>query len=100
MGWQNEDWASIDDIEMDEEQMRQLKPLDMEEVRHMDPYTIHRHPVYISSSALYKLPTRTAGTPDAPQPTTTGGSFGMGILCQFGRWGKAQFFGRQQLGLG
>ena len=53
MGWQNEDWASIDDIEMDEEQMRQLKPLDMEEVRHMDPYTIHRHPIYISSSALY-----------------------------------------------
>jgi hypothetical protein len=53
MGWQNEDWASIDDIELDDEQMRQLKPLDIEEVRHLDPYTIHRHPIYISSSALY-----------------------------------------------
>jgi hypothetical protein len=53
MGWQNEDWASIDDIELDEEQMRQLKPLEIEEVRHIDPYTIHRHPIYISSSALY-----------------------------------------------
>mgnify|MGYP001373688497 FL=1 len=45
MGWQNEDWASIDDIELDDEQMRQLKPLDIEEVRHLDPYTIHRHPI-------------------------------------------------------
>ena len=37
MGWQNEDWASIDDIELDDEQMRQLKPLDIEEVRHWTP---------------------------------------------------------------
>ena len=37
MGWQHEDWASIDDIELDEEQMKQLRPLDIEEVRQLDP---------------------------------------------------------------
>ena len=74
---------------MDEEQMRQLKPLDMEEVRHMDPTRSTATPSTFLFGSL-QLPTQCMGTPDEPTDKT-GGSFGMGILCQFGRWGKAQF---------
>ena len=27
--------------------------MDMEEINNMDPYTIHRHPIYITSNALF-----------------------------------------------
>ena len=30
-----------------------IKPLDIEEINNMDPYTIHRHPIYITSNALF-----------------------------------------------
>ncbi len=52
MGWHREDWSSIDE-ELDEEQIKQMRPIDLEELSQMDPYTIHRHPIYISSSGLY-----------------------------------------------
>ncbi len=52
MGWHREDWSSIDE-ELDEEALKQIRPVEMEELRKMDPYTIHRHPIYISSSGLY-----------------------------------------------
>ena len=52
MGWQRDDWSSLDE-ELDEETMKQMRPVEMEELRKMDPYTIHRHPIYISAIGLY-----------------------------------------------
>jgi hypothetical protein len=53
MGWHRDDWSSMDEIDMDDEDLQKIRPVDIEEVRKMDPYTIHRHPVYISSTALF-----------------------------------------------
>ncbi|MDA7756451.1 hypothetical protein N8920_00990 [Opitutales bacterium] len=53
MGWQRDDWSSTDEIEFDENDMPLIKPVDIEEINSMDPYTIHRHPIYITSSALF-----------------------------------------------
>jgi hypothetical protein len=52
MGWHRDDWSSIDE-ELDEEEIKQLRPVEMEELKNMDPYTIHRHPIYLSSLGLY-----------------------------------------------
>ena len=53
MGWHRDDWSSTDEIDMEEEDLQQIRPLDVDEIRKMDPYTIHRHPVYISSTAFF-----------------------------------------------
>ena len=56
MGWHRDDWSSIDefDLEDEEEIIRNPKPLDMDDdVSKMDPYTLHRHPVYITATALF-----------------------------------------------
>ena len=52
MGWHREDWSSQDE-DLDEEDMKQLRPQEIEEFRKMEPYTIHRHPIYVSSAGLY-----------------------------------------------
>lgn len=53
MGWHRDDWSSTDELEFDENDLPVLKPLDPEEINSMDPYTIHRHPIYITSNALF-----------------------------------------------
>ena len=56
MGWHRDDWSSIDEIDLEEEEeeiTRQVRPLELEDVRKMDPYTLHRHPVYVSATALF-----------------------------------------------
>jgi hypothetical protein len=53
MGWQRDDWSSTDELEFDENDIPMIKPIDLEEIQSMDPYTIHRHPIYITSSALF-----------------------------------------------
>ena len=53
MGWQRDDWSSADEIELDENDLPLIKPMDMEEINSMDPYTIHRHPIYVTSNALF-----------------------------------------------
>ena len=52
MGWHREDWSSQDD-DLDEEEIKQIKSVEMEELNKIEPYTIHRHPIYISSAGLY-----------------------------------------------
>ena len=53
MGWHRDDWSSTDEIELDENDLPVIKPVDIEEINNMDPYTIHRHPIYITSNALF-----------------------------------------------
>ena len=46
--------SPIDQMEEEEEEItRQVRPLELEDVRKMDPYTLHRHPVYVSATALF-----------------------------------------------
>ena len=52
MGWHRDDWSSSDEIELDENDLPLIRPMEIEEVNNMDPYTIHRHPIYITSNAL------------------------------------------------
>ena len=52
MGWHRDDWSSLDE-ELDEEMIKQIRPVEMEELSKMEPYTIHRHPIYISATGLY-----------------------------------------------
>ena len=53
MGWHRDDWSSSDEIEMDENDLPLIRPMEIEEINNMDPYTIHRHPIYITSNALF-----------------------------------------------
>ncbi len=53
MGWHRDDWSSSDEIELDENDFPLIRPMEIEEVNNMDPYTIHRHPIYITSNALF-----------------------------------------------
>ena len=53
MGWQRDDWSSLDEIELDENDLPLIRPMEIEEINNMDPYTIHRHPIYITSNALF-----------------------------------------------
>ena len=53
MGWHRDDWSSADEIELDENDLPVIKSVDMEDLGNMDPYTIHRHPIYITSNALF-----------------------------------------------
>ena len=50
MGWDREDWAIVEEENEDgeEEQVSSEEPFDANA-----PYTIHRHPVYIATTALY-----------------------------------------------
>ena len=52
MGWHREDWSSLDE-DLDEDQIKQIRAIELEELSKMEPYTIHRHPIYISSIGLY-----------------------------------------------
>ena len=52
MGWHREDWSSLDE-DLDEDQIKQIRAIELEELSNMEPYTIHRHPIYISSIGLY-----------------------------------------------
>ena len=53
MGWHRDDWSSTEVIEWEEDENSQIRPIDFDEINNLDPYTIHRHPVFISSSALF-----------------------------------------------
>ena len=53
MGWHRDDWSSSDEIELDENDLPLIRPMEIEEINNMDPYTIHRHPIYITSNALF-----------------------------------------------
>jgi hypothetical protein len=53
MGWHRDDWSSSDDIDMEEDEVSLLRPMDLDDIRKMEPYTIHRHPIYVSSAAFY-----------------------------------------------
>ena len=53
MGWHRDDWSSADEIELDENDLPVIKSVDMEDLGNMDPYTIHRHLIYITSNALF-----------------------------------------------
>lgn len=55
MGWHRDDWSSTDEIELDENDLPSVKPMEIEEINCMDPYTIHRHPIYITSNALFSF---------------------------------------------
>ena len=53
MGWMKEDWTCLDDLEMEEDQIKEIRPLPLDELQKMEPYTVHKHPVYIASTALF-----------------------------------------------
>lgn len=57
MGWDREDWTSVDEVELDENDLPFFKSVDMEDISNLDPYpyTIHRHPIYITSNALFSF---------------------------------------------
>ena len=52
MGWIKEDWSCIDDLELDDEQIKEIRPVPLDEIHKMEPYTVHKHPVYVSTTAL------------------------------------------------
>jgi len=51
MGWDREDWAIGEDDELPEETTEEISS--EESFGANAPYTIHRHPVYIATTALY-----------------------------------------------
>lgn len=53
MGWHRDDWSSTDEIELDDNDFPIIKSLDIDDLSNVDPYTIHKHPIYISSNALF-----------------------------------------------
>ena len=53
MGWHRDDWSSTDEIELDDNDFPIIKSLDVDDLSNVDPYTIHKHPIYISSNALF-----------------------------------------------
>ncbi len=53
MGWHRDDWSSTDEIELDDHDFPIIKSLDIDDLSNVDPYTIHKHPIYISSNALF-----------------------------------------------
>lgn len=55
MGWESEDWSSYDSEETDDdvafpEEKENREPLE----ETFDPYTVHKHPVYIVTHGLYQ----------------------------------------------
>ena len=53
MGWHRDDWSSTDEIELEDNDFPIIKSLDIDDLNNIDPYTIHKHPIYISSNALF-----------------------------------------------
>ena len=53
MGWFNEDWTALDEIELDEDQIKEIRSVSNDEIGNLDPYTVHKHPVYVASTALF-----------------------------------------------
>ena len=53
MGWHRDDWSSLDDMDLSDEEIKQIRHMDLDEVGKIEPYTIHRHPVYITSTAFF-----------------------------------------------
>lgn len=53
MGWSRDDWTGLDDIDLDEEQMKEIRPIPPDELNTIEPYTLHKHPLYISTSGLF-----------------------------------------------
>ena len=44
MGWAKEDWTCLEDIELDEEQLKEIRPVPLDELHKIEPYTVHKHP--------------------------------------------------------
>lgn len=55
MGWAIEDWTCLDDLELDEDQFKEIRPVPMEDFQKLEPYTVHKHPVYVSATALFSF---------------------------------------------
>ena len=55
MGWMKEDWSCLDDLDLDEDQIKEIRPVPLDEIQKMDPYTVHKHPVYVSTTALFSF---------------------------------------------
>ena len=53
MGWHRDDWSSTDEIELEDNDFPIIKSSDIDDLNNIDPYTIHKHPIYISSNALF-----------------------------------------------
>ena len=51
MGWDREDWSALDE-ELGFEEEDAIRP-DEDDFADPDPYTIHKHPVYVATTALY-----------------------------------------------
>ena len=55
MGWVKEDWTCMDDFELDDDQIKEIRPIPIDELNKMEPYTVHKHPVFISASAFFSF---------------------------------------------
>ena len=55
MDWGKDDWSCIEDFELDEEQLKEIRPIPLEDLNKIEPYTVHKHPLYIASSALFSF---------------------------------------------
>ena len=55
MGWDREDWHATDDDELLDSETGAISDEDLcdESFADNDPYTIHKHPIYVSTTALY-----------------------------------------------
>ena len=54
MGWgQGRLVLYTDDLELDEEQIKEIRLIPMDEIHKMEPYTVYKHPVYVSTTALF-----------------------------------------------
>jgi|TARA_B110000438_G_scaffold280823_1_gene306414 hypothetical protein len=51
MGWEREDWSVGEGFD-DEDERKQSESKDEEGLRESDPYTLHRHPVYVVTAGL------------------------------------------------
>ena len=90
MGWHRDDWSSIDDLDFEEDEdiLRNAKPLDIDDVRKMDPYTLHRHPVFITATALFSYFKGFVGALDETQPASTRTSLIFGVFVPVWRTPK------------
>ena len=53
MGWSLQDWSGLDDLELDEDQIKEIRPMPLDELHTIEPYTLHKHPLYISSCGFF-----------------------------------------------
>lgn len=54
MKWEVEDWSSADGFEESEDSLTDEEDDESVDPRDFDPYTVHRHPVYIVTHGLYQ----------------------------------------------